>query len=235
MNLLEPPPQFFCPITKGIMLNPYIARDGYSYEKVAIVEWLKEYSRSPVTNLEITGDIVSNLYLKQLIINWNEVNNVKEDHYCSFCCDKFISITKCDCDQRFYCSNTCQKKYWNKGHKHECSSMNKYTDNYKKDNEKQCFHSHIHINKNNFDEVEFTCLDCGLHEWHIGILSNIYFHRRKLKKIYNCKHSYIDYKKLVVNKDSIDEYTCLNCGLIHIDEGQLVDLYKNYKKKNNTV
>ncbi len=51
MNLLEPPPQFFCPITKGIMLNPYIARDGYSYEKVAIVEWLKEYSRSPVTNL----------------------------------------------------------------------------------------------------------------------------------------------------------------------------------------
>ena len=231
MNLTEPPPQFLCPITKGIMLEPYIARDGYSYEKIAIIEWLKQSSRSPVTNLEVTGDIVSNLYLKQLITNWNEVNNAKEEHYCSFCLDKFRSITKCDCDQRFYCSNTCQKKYWNKGHKHECSSINKY----KNDSENKCFHSHIQINKNNFEEVEFTCLDCGLHEWHTGILSNIYFHRRKLKKIYNCKHSLIDYKKLFVNKDSIEEYTCLDCDLIHIDEGQLVDLYRNYKKKNNNV
>ena len=39
-----------CPITRDIMREPVVARDGQTYEKSAIIEWLSNHSNSPITN-----------------------------------------------------------------------------------------------------------------------------------------------------------------------------------------
>lgn len=44
-----------CPITKMIMSEPVFASDGHIYEKTAIVRWLSEDKRSPVTRESLDG------------------------------------------------------------------------------------------------------------------------------------------------------------------------------------
>ena len=44
-------PNFICPITHQLFIDPVVAADGYLYEKEAIEEWLKEHNTSPMTNL----------------------------------------------------------------------------------------------------------------------------------------------------------------------------------------
>ena len=43
------PTEFFCSITHDVMMDPVIAWDGYTYERVSIARWLKEHSTSPMT------------------------------------------------------------------------------------------------------------------------------------------------------------------------------------------
>jgi U-box domain len=43
------PNEFLCPITLTIMKDPVIASDGYSYERTAIVQWLRMNPLSPLT------------------------------------------------------------------------------------------------------------------------------------------------------------------------------------------
>eukprot|EP01138_Halocafeteria_seosinensis_P000729 gb/GECG01000746.1/.p1 GENE.gb/GECG01000746.1/~~gb/GECG01000746.1/.p1 ORF type:complete len:446 (+),score=57.30 gb/GECG01000746.1/:1-1338(+) len=47
------PPSCICPITYGLMTEPVVTADGYTYEKSAIEDWLKQSSRSPQTNEEL--------------------------------------------------------------------------------------------------------------------------------------------------------------------------------------
>ena len=42
--------QFQCPLTKELMVDPVIAGDGQTYERIAIEEWLRNYTISPVDN-----------------------------------------------------------------------------------------------------------------------------------------------------------------------------------------
>jgi serine/threonine protein kinase len=47
------PDGFICPITQDVMRDPVMLMDGHSYERKAIVDWLKRSNRSPLTNEEL--------------------------------------------------------------------------------------------------------------------------------------------------------------------------------------
>lgn len=61
-----------CPITRGIMVDPVVATDGYSYEREAIEEWFRQFTaggtpRSPMTNGTLTDTrLVPNHNLRSL-------------------------------------------------------------------------------------------------------------------------------------------------------------------------
>merc|ERR1719476_222002 len=44
---------FICPITHGVMTDPVVSADGYSYERAAIEQWLATSRKSPVTGLQL--------------------------------------------------------------------------------------------------------------------------------------------------------------------------------------
>mmetsp|Transcript_359 Transcript_359/g.475 ORF Transcript_359/g.475 Transcript_359/m.475 type:complete len:566 (+) Transcript_359:604-2301(+) len=62
------PNEFLCPITMELMIEPVVASDGYTYEKDAILKWLKSNQTSPKTNLILTNSaIVPNRTLRSAI------------------------------------------------------------------------------------------------------------------------------------------------------------------------
>ncbi|CAD7703404.1 unnamed protein product [Ostreobium quekettii] len=66
---------FVCPITHEIMEDPVMAADGYTYERKAIMQWLKAHRRSPMTNeamVEIV--LIANHGLKSAIQEWRASN-----------------------------------------------------------------------------------------------------------------------------------------------------------------
>lgn len=50
-----------------LMTEPTIAMDGITYEKRAILRWMKKSERSPVTNEKMPQTLVANSTLKRLI------------------------------------------------------------------------------------------------------------------------------------------------------------------------
>lgn len=59
---------FYCPITGVVMIDPYIDKEGNTYEKNAIEEWLKRDKTSPITRSRLRmNDLVPNRILKELI------------------------------------------------------------------------------------------------------------------------------------------------------------------------
>jgi serine/threonine protein kinase len=74
------PDGFLCPITQDVMKDPVMLIDGHSYERKAIVDWLKRSNRSPLTNEELpmmSKDatmplMVDNYALKSAICNYLE-------------------------------------------------------------------------------------------------------------------------------------------------------------------
>lgn len=64
------PKHFLCPITYDIMQDPVIASDGYTYERSAIMNWIKNNNTSPMTGLKIvtnSSKLISNFNLKSNI------------------------------------------------------------------------------------------------------------------------------------------------------------------------
>merc|ERR1712071_439989 len=50
----EVPSEFYCPITYDLMQDPVKCSDGFTYEELAIREWLlTRRNTSPMTNLEL--------------------------------------------------------------------------------------------------------------------------------------------------------------------------------------
>jgi serine/threonine protein kinase len=71
------PDGFICPITQDIMKEPVMLLDGHSYEKKAIVDWLRRSDRSPLTN-EVLKDretMLDNYALKAAIENFHTKEN----------------------------------------------------------------------------------------------------------------------------------------------------------------
>ncbi|KAK9949379.1 hypothetical protein M0R45_004905 [Rubus argutus] len=65
------PRQFYCPIYKEVMSNPYVAADGFSYELQGIEKWLQSHDTSPMTNLKLKDKVLTpNGTLKLLIRDW---------------------------------------------------------------------------------------------------------------------------------------------------------------------
>lgn len=62
------PKSCFCPITGEIMKDPVIIADGYSYEKTAIIAWLAESDKSPITHQLLPNkELIQNIALKKII------------------------------------------------------------------------------------------------------------------------------------------------------------------------
>src|SRR3990167_9544552 len=61
------PHEYYCPITRDIMLHPVVAEDGFSYEKDAVVSWLSNHNTSPKTGKVISDHLINNENLRILI------------------------------------------------------------------------------------------------------------------------------------------------------------------------
>ncbi|XP_057826105.2 U-box domain-containing protein 33 [Cryptomeria japonica] len=68
-------PTFFaCPIFKEVMENPYVAADGFTYEKEAIEGWFRSgHDTSPMTNVKVDNmKLIPNHSLRSAIRQWQE-------------------------------------------------------------------------------------------------------------------------------------------------------------------
>ncbi|ESQ31779.1 hypothetical protein EUTSA_v10005349mg [Eutrema salsugineum] len=66
-----PPSHFICPLLKGVMNEPCVAADGYTYDREAIEDWLREKDVSPVTNLPLPNkNLLANYTLYSAIMEW---------------------------------------------------------------------------------------------------------------------------------------------------------------------
>lgn len=73
------PGEFVCPITLDLMQRPFVAQDGFSYERSALVKWLasvKPEYKSPKTNLKMGNTIIENKNLKLSITEWLQQNGI---------------------------------------------------------------------------------------------------------------------------------------------------------------
>ena len=66
---IDVPNEFLCPISYELMENPVILDDGHTYERDAIITWLKKNKKSPITGLDVAGDLTPNYAIKSLICN----------------------------------------------------------------------------------------------------------------------------------------------------------------------
>ena len=62
------PPEFLCPISYEIMVNPVVCSDGHTYDHVNISRWFQTSNRSPLTNVPLDDTTLRpNNALKTLI------------------------------------------------------------------------------------------------------------------------------------------------------------------------
>eukprot|EP00301_Raphidiophrys_heterophryoidea_P003812 c11702_g1_i1.p1 GENE.c11702_g1_i1~~c11702_g1_i1.p1 ORF type:complete len:849 (+),score=196.04 c11702_g1_i1:67-2547(+) len=50
------PEGFLCPITRNIMQDPVVDREGNTFERTAIIGWLQQHRTSPLTRLQMSAD-----------------------------------------------------------------------------------------------------------------------------------------------------------------------------------
>jgi serine/threonine protein kinase/nucleotide-binding universal stress UspA family protein len=67
----QPPTHFICPLLKDVMNEPCVAADGYTYDRHAIEEWLKEHNTSPMTDSPLhSKNLLPNYTLYTAIMEW---------------------------------------------------------------------------------------------------------------------------------------------------------------------
>lgn len=64
------PEEFRCSITHQLMNDPVICSDGNSYERAAILRWLDDTPRSPLTNLPMNAVMQRDVELHRQIMRW---------------------------------------------------------------------------------------------------------------------------------------------------------------------
>jgi len=70
------PAEYKCPITEEPFVDPVIAKDGYTYERVAIHGWLTQNGSSPMTGQVLPVDLIENISLKQSIAQFKAKYNL---------------------------------------------------------------------------------------------------------------------------------------------------------------
>lgn len=64
---------FVCPITQEVMTAPVVCADGFSYEREAIMAWLRTKNTSPMTNAQLPHkQLTPNHVLRSAIAEWQE-------------------------------------------------------------------------------------------------------------------------------------------------------------------
>ncbi|XP_021844222.1 U-box domain-containing protein 52 isoform X2 [Spinacia oleracea] len=72
------PAHYICPILKELMEDPYVAADGYTYDRGAIEQWLTENDTSPTTNQQLPHKfIMPNTALLEAITQWKSKKRTK--------------------------------------------------------------------------------------------------------------------------------------------------------------
>jgi WD40 repeat protein len=66
-----------CPITHDLMVDPVVALDGYTYERLAIEQWLEQTGTSPMTRAELEPEFTPNRAVLDLI---NELARSSSEH-----------------------------------------------------------------------------------------------------------------------------------------------------------
>ena len=62
------PPQYLCPITQELMVDPVTTADGHAYERTAIERWLRTHNTSPSTGARLANkQLTPAIALRQLI------------------------------------------------------------------------------------------------------------------------------------------------------------------------
>jgi hypothetical protein len=75
-----------CPITQDVMREPVIDKEGNTYEKSAILEWLKTDNKSPITrNVISASELIPNRALIQSSSTSNNNNSQENISKCSKC------------------------------------------------------------------------------------------------------------------------------------------------------
>ncbi|KAJ0041813.1 hypothetical protein Pint_18043 [Pistacia integerrima] len=65
------PDHFICPLLKDVMSDPCVAADGYSYDRKAMEEWLRNDDESPITHLPLSNkNLLPNYSLLSAIEDW---------------------------------------------------------------------------------------------------------------------------------------------------------------------
>ena len=73
------PEEYICPITKDVMEDPVVASDGHTYERIAIMQYLENEGKSPITRQEMNeSQLLPNRVLKTVIDKWRTENQTIE-------------------------------------------------------------------------------------------------------------------------------------------------------------
>ena len=97
-----------CPITQDIMKEPVIDREGNTYEKSAILEWLKSRNTSPVTRSVISAlELVPNRALLDCTTTTTTNNNNSSQENVSKCskCNKTMKVSNYKGNKEPLCFN----------------------------------------------------------------------------------------------------------------------------------
>jgi hypothetical protein len=61
---------FLCPLSGSLLQEAVIASDGFTYSRQALLEWMNEHRRSPLTNTTLSGTVHPNYQVRRLIAQY---------------------------------------------------------------------------------------------------------------------------------------------------------------------
>jgi U-box domain len=89
------PPEFICPITLQLMDFPMVSKQGHSFERAAILNWISStrHSCCPLTRLPMSySDLRPNRRLFNKIEKWRELQLLLESHGHATSCTSELSV-----------------------------------------------------------------------------------------------------------------------------------------------
>lgn len=79
-NNINIPDEFICPLTHEIMEHPLVTRQGFTFEREAIIQWIDETRSCPLTRKPLSiSNLIHDRHLKARIEQWKEENGYKMD------------------------------------------------------------------------------------------------------------------------------------------------------------
>jgi U-box domain len=83
---------FICPLTLEVMIDPVMNRNGHSFERVAILTWLRKQGTCPLTRKPMkSSDFVVNCRLRQQIMDWRQERGEDITAFLHGTRDRFVS------------------------------------------------------------------------------------------------------------------------------------------------